>query len=60
MATAAKVKQSSEQETGFKLNEIVEKRGLAASITLFKLYFDKRYDLFRVVVTFLKRFYPLR
>ena len=38
MATAAKVKQPPERETAFKLNEIVEKRGLAPSITLFKLY----------------------
>ncbi len=38
MATATKVKQPTEEEKGFKLNEIVEKRELAPSITLFKLY----------------------
>ena len=38
MATATKVKQPSEEEKEFKLNEIVEKRELAPSITLFKLY----------------------
>ncbi len=38
MATATQVREPSEQETVLKLNEIVEKRGLAPSITLFKLY----------------------
>jgi len=38
MATASKIKRPTEEEKGLQLNEIVEKRELAPSITLFKLY----------------------